>query len=162
MTLFSKITDRNIRIVSVLYYPIAGGFQIVSQRTPVYWTQFVRNGEHPVVMCVYRYANGDHCGVELMVKFMDKLNKSTNLFELSRSDVWFVYCAWRRAYASGYDASRTFNYYGVSLPNPMIPADQMNTFDIRLGYVITMDGMAREAIGTGSIGYSAPRRSRTV
>ena len=161
MALFSKIGDRGIRIVSVLYYPQHGGFRIISQRSQAYWRQFKLNGEAPVLMCIYRYANGDYDGSELMCKFMNTYNTNTGLLELSRADVLFIYAAWRRAYASGYDASQTFNFYGIQLPNPMIPTEQMDTFDVRLGYCVTMDGLATRAIGQGTRKYSAPATSPT-
>lgn len=148
--LFSKMTNNNVKTLTILYYPQYGAFDFVESHVPPHRGRKIGTAS-AVTVCSYRYPSGEY-GMEWVSENI--LNKITcqnvqGLCFPSRDDVWQLYANWRRAFASGYDCSEIFNIHGVDLPNPLIHAEQHLTFDIRLGACIMADRRARPLIGSG-------------
>ena len=150
--LFDRNIGRDVPIAKVLYSP-KHGFQFEQSHYTYCGNVRARkslvdtDGLHVVGM--WRFPAGTHSVVEYMAKFHSAFNAETGYYELTRNDVWELYTAWRKAYASGYDCSLMFNVFGVPVQNPLIPAARQLTFDIRLGTAISADRTARMFIGTG-------------
>ena len=151
--LFSKMTNNNVKTLTILYYPQHGAFGFIESHVPPHRGRKIGTAS-AVTVCSYRYPSGEY-GLEWVRENI--LNKTMcvpsgdvdGLCFPSRDLVWELYANWRRAFASGYDCSEIFNIHGIDLPNPMIAASHHMTFDIRLGACIVADRRARALIGSG-------------
>ena len=146
MSLFSKVTSNTIMTTSIIFTK-GKGFKFMECHAPPTASKIKSPA---ILICMYRYPNGDYGVPILRELFQDQFDSDTGYYKLTADDVWELYTNWRRAYASGYDHSEIFNAYGIRLPNPFINSESTPTFDIRLGHVITCDITARRLIGSGS------------
>jgi hypothetical protein len=141
MTLFSKVTDKNVKVTALWCIPEVG-FIFTEAHTVVRPSKY----KNAYMVCSWRYPAGKHSAADV------RGESESGVFKLCREEMWEIYTIYRRAYASGYETSEIFNFYGVDLPNQHISSSCNSahmTFDIRLGHAIYLDFLASRYVGGG-------------
>ena len=85
MTLFSKITDNSI-MTTIITYTKGRGFKFIQAHTPPSPGKIKGLS---VLVCMYRYPNGDYGTTELRELFRDQL--IDGYYDLTNEDVWELY-----------------------------------------------------------------------
>lgn len=105
----------------------------------------VRINRQPI-LCIWNNPRSIETIEDLCKEFKGK-RVGDRKFRINNEDIYTLYRHWRRAYYMGNVCSEVFNLEGSDLPNRLVPARNHLPFDIRLGFLVTLDQRILRLLG---------------